>query len=139
MAATPKKVYLTDASLATIGPETLGSLAGRVNAILARYETIVQDGPAFTWAEWEHIILSLEAYHVVAERSDSWQFAWAEIAETPPCAGSTVDHVALAARVRTLPVAQQIALCEVVARWWGGEHGTGDAALLRRVGGRIAP
>ena len=139
MAATPKKIYLSDESLATIGPEAMGSLAGRVNTIISRYESIVRDGPALTWAEWEHILHALNGHHLLDEQADAWRHAWASIADTPAVVDSAVDPQALAAKVRALPAAAQIAICELVARWWTDEQETGDAELLSRVGGRIAP
>lgn len=94
--------------------------SGRLNTICERYADIVRrDCPMLTEAEWCAICDALNGYWMDAGDTLGVRFAWAELLD---CEGLGekwgVDVPTLAARLRESGAGAQVAVAEVVQRFW---------------------
>lgn len=92
--------------------------SGRINTVCDRYLAVVAAHcPKMSEDEW---MAACDALNGACLRDDaSIRFVWAEIAD---CAGLgekwSIDQFALAQRLRAMPLAEKVALIEVVERFW---------------------
>lgn len=134
-------VYLTDQSLGIIG-ET-DSLAGRINAILERYNMICRDAmPALPENEWCAICDANNPGQDVTGMPWSATILWANVADSGPDGIDEkwgVDHQDLAARMRAMPLPAQVAIHEVVRAFWASPYLNELLALdlLEKSGARV--
>ncbi|HCZ49108.1 MAG TPA: hypothetical protein DCZ11_08895 [Gammaproteobacteria bacterium] len=111
------------------GPPLQQVLAGnegrsaRLNTVAERYLDVVRrDCPGLTEAEWCAICDALNGYWMEGCENIGVRTAWAEIADADRLNGLGekwgVDAQALAARMRDMTAGAQVALAEVVERFW---------------------
>jgi hypothetical protein len=142
-----KTVYLSDPSEKVIGILGEGdSLSGRLNNICIRYGAITAaECPALAEAEWLMICDMLNATVLDADHRDAdpARFLWADIAESGKLDGLAekwqIDTEALSQSVRNMRLAEQIAILEVVARFWRSPrlNEIPAADLLREAGAKL--
>lgn len=95
--------------------------SGRLNTVAERYAAIVAaHTPTMTEAEWSACCDALNGHYMDAgDGLMGVRYAWASVED---CAGLGdkwgVDQSALVARLRALPLAEAVALAEVVQRFW---------------------
>ena len=95
--------------------------SGRLNTVAERYSAIVAaHTPAMTEAEWCACCDALNGHYMDAgDGLMGVRYAWASVED---CEGLGdkwgVDQSALVARLRALPLADAVALAEVVQRFW---------------------
>jgi len=139
-----KSIYLTDATEVIIGE--VESLSGRINNIVRRYGAITAaECPEMAESEWSLICDLLNATVIDTDHRDTdpARFLWADIAEAGRLDGLaekwSVDTDALSQRVRTMRLPEQIAILEVVAKFWRSPKLTelSAADLLRESGAKI--
>jgi predicted SAM-dependent methyltransferase len=122
-----KSVYLSDDSLRVVGRE-VSSLSGRINSIILRYGGMLREAtPPLTVAEWSAICDVLNGAHLLADAgSDSVRFMWAEISDADRLNGLgakwCIDAQDLAARLREMSYATQVAVAEVATHFWASEQ-----------------
>lgn len=116
--------------------------SGRLNTVAERYLDIVrQDCPALTEAEWCAVCDALNGHWM--EGGDGGvgvRMAWASVADADRLDGLGakwgVDAHALAARMQRMSAGEQVALAEVVERFW--QHCELSATeALAKAGARI--
>lgn len=95
--------------------------SGRINSIAERYNAIVErHAPELAEAEWCAVCDALNGYWI--NDGMGVRGMWAEIHDSDRLEGLGakwgVDAIALAERVRDMPFADQVALAEVVERFW---------------------
>ena len=118
--------------------------SGRLNTVAERYAYVVQrDCPALTEAEWCAICDALNGYWLDGGDSGAGvRLAWAEIEDADRLDGLgakwDVDANALALRLRDATAGQQVAVAEVVQRFWQRPE-LPTAEALRLAGARITP
>ena len=116
--------------------------SGRLNTVAERYAYIVsRDCPALTEAAWCAICDALNGYWLKGSDSDSGvRLAWAEIEDADRLNGLgdkwDIDARALAKMLRNCSAGQQVAVAEVVQRFWRHTDLPADEALLL-AGARI--
>jgi hypothetical protein len=110
------------------GPPLLAALAGfenrsgRLNDVAERYLAIIAEElktPRFRLGEWCAIMDVLNGSQIdVGGRPDS-QWCWVSMAESPEMDTKWgIDHEALAARMRSLPLAARAAIHEAAGRFY---------------------
>lgn len=98
--------------------------SGRLNTIAERYSYVVErDTPELSEAQWCAICDALNGYWINGGDSGAGvRLAWAEIEDADRVAGLGekwgVDAMALAAWLRGATAGQQVAVAEVVQRFW---------------------
>lgn len=113
--------------------------SGRLNAVADRYRGIVErHTPEMTTAEWCAVCDALNRCWITDRMGV--RAMWAEIHDSDRLEGLGakwgVDALALAERVRDMPIADQVALAEVVERFW--QHSDlPKAEALAKAGARI--
>lgn len=116
--------------------------SGRLNTVAERYLDIVRrDCPALTQAEWCAVCDALASYWMGAGDSAlSIRMAWAEVVDADRLDGLGekwgVDAAALADRMQRMSAGAQVALAEVVERFWQHRQLPRDEALAK-AGARI--
>lgn len=97
--------------------------SARLNSVAERYLDIVsRDCPALSEAEWCAICDALNGYWMGAGDAAGVRLAWAEIEDADRLSGLGekwgVDAQAIAGRLREYTAGQQVAVAEVVQRFW---------------------
>jgi len=97
--------------------------SGRLNTVAERYLDVVRrDCPALTQAEWCAVCDALNGYWMEGAGNLGVRMAWAEVADADRLNGLGakwgVDAPALAARMQRMSAGEQVALAEVVERFW---------------------
>ena len=116
--------------------------SGRINTVAERYAYIVsRDCPALPEAAWCALCDALNGYWLKGSDSDSGvRLAWAEIEDADRLNGLgdkwDIDARALAKMLRNCSAGQQVAVAEVVQRFWRHTDLPADEALLL-AGARI--
>jgi hypothetical protein len=138
-----KSIYLSDQAEAVIGTDH-DSLSGRINNICIRYGTITAAGcPELRLSEWLMICDMLNATVMDAAGADQARHLWADIAESGKLDGLAekweIDTEDLSQRVRAMSYAGQVAIIEVVGKFWRHPklNELSSADLLREVGAKI--
>lgn len=152
MPANRRSVYLTDHSLKALrlpepGPEGEDpgrSLSGRLNAIIARYDSVIRRStPAFSAAEWLAIMDATNGTIFDCSESGSPEIlpVWANVADSPGLAKKwKIDGARLVDSLRKLNAAQGAAVVEVIEAYWSlppGDLGPDDQ--LARAGAVVVP
>lgn len=137
-------VYLADSALEVIGKGE--NLSGRINSICTRYGAIIgKDCPALAVAEWMMIcdILNATVLDCDSRDADPARFLWADISESGKLDGMAekweIDTEALSQQVRDMPYSQQVAIIEVVSRFWADceTDYPSDSDRLQAAGAKI--
>ena len=134
-------VYLTDKSLDIIG--NADSLAGRINAILERYSMIYHGAmPTLTEGEWMAICDANNPGQDITGMPWSTSVLWANVADSGPDGIDEkwgIKHEDLAARMRAMPMASQVAIHEVVRAFWASPelNSLPTRDLLEKSGARV--
>lgn len=117
--------------------------SGRLNTVAERYAYVVErDCPTLSEAQWCAICDALNGYWMDAGDSGAGvRLAWAEIEDADRLNGLGqkwgVDAHALATLLRDSTAGQQVAVAEIVQRFWGhSDLPTREA--LAKAGARIA-
>lgn len=133
MAARRSTIYIPDEMQAVIGP--LGdddSLSGRLTTVMLRYgEILSRSCPSMSLAEWSAI---MDACNGLYQGSDvgAPAFIWAEIADAEGLREKWgIDQSALSDRLRKLPYPAQVAVSEVVERFWRSKEDDRTERLKR--------
>lgn len=136
--------------LSTPADEVIGeveNLSGRINNIIIRYGGIMSgETPTLALAEWQMICDMLNATVIDADYRDAdpARFLWADIAESGRLDGLaekwSIDTEALSAKVRAMTYSQQVAILEVVAKFWRSPklNELPMADLLQKCGAKLA-
>lgn len=140
-----KSIYLSTPAEGVIGTIAEdGNLSGRINSIIVRYGTITQkDCPELTEQEWMMIcdILNGTILDTDSRDADPARFLWADIAESGQLDGMAakweIDTDDLSQRVRAMSCGQQIAIIEIVQRFWSGSNTGSYAEILKTIGAKI--
>lgn len=99
--------------------------SGRLNTVAERYAYIVdRDCPTLTEAQWCAICDALNGYWMDSGDSGAGvRLAWAEVEDADRLNGLgdkwDVDARDLSAQLRDMTAGQQVAVAEVVQRFWG--------------------
>lgn len=115
--------------------------SGRLNQVAERYLDIVRrDCPALTEAEWCAVCDALRGYWMEGGGNLGVRMAWAEVTDADRLDGLGakwgVDAQALAQHMQCMSAGEQVALAEVVERFW--QHCELPAAeALARAGARL--
>lgn len=143
--ASRKTIYLNDAAEKIIGTVD-DSLSGRINSIIVRYGAIMaKECPELATNEWMMIcdILNGTILEADSRDADPARFLWADIAESGQLDGMAakweIDTDALSQKVRNMAYSQQVAIVEVICRFWKG-HSNNDsyAEVLKDAGAKIS-
>lgn len=136
-------VYISATAERIIG-EAPDSLSGRLNTIVARYGGILaEDCPGLAMAEWSALCDVLNGTWLLAESGggmDPARYIWADLLDAEGVGEKlAIDARNLAERIRAMRYAEQVAICEIVTRFWRhprlNELSTPD--LLRDCGAHI--
>lgn len=98
--------------------------SGRLNTVAERYTYVVErDCPTLSEAQWCAVCDALNGYWMDAGDSGAGvRLAWAEIEDADRLNGLgekwSVDAHALAMQLRDMSAGQQVAVAEVVQRFW---------------------
>ena len=115
--------------------------SGRLNTVAERYAYVVaRDCPALPEAAWCAICEALNGYWLTGADSAGVRLAWAELDSADRLSGLGdkwgVDIAALVKMLRDGTAGQQVAVAEVVQRFWRHTDLPADEALLL-AGARI--
>lgn len=137
--ASKKSIYISDAAEKVIGDNE--NVSGRINSIIVRYGTIMEkDCPELTESEWMMICDILNGTD--HRDADPARFLWADISESGKLDGMAekweIDTEALSQRVRDMEYTQQVAIIEIVHRFWRGNSNAGSySEILKAVGAKV--
>jgi hypothetical protein len=140
MSARRVTTYLTDAVQVVIGPLGDGvSLSGRLTAVVLRYGDIMRRScPPLSLAEWSAIMDACNGLCMGGDTSAP-AFIWAEIADAAGVGEKWgVDQEGLSQRLRRLPYSGQVAVAEVVERFWRANEEGGRETRLIHAGAVVA-
>lgn len=111
--------------------------SGRINAICDRYLAIVaKHTPVMTRGEWSAVCDVINGAFLDARGID---LCWASVADSGPDGIGEkwgVDVDALANRIRAMSLAERVAMCECVERFWSM---CVEPDALDRCGARFSP
>ncbi|MGH2367596.1 MAG: hypothetical protein ACRDI2_05300 [Chloroflexota bacterium] len=118
--------------------------SGRLNRIAERYLDIVQrECPVLTEAEWCAVCDALNGYWMEGGDNLGVRLMWAEIDDADRLNGLgvkwSIDAQALATRVQEMRVAEQVAVAEVVERFWRQTQYDQDAGTCLKIAGAKLP
>jgi hypothetical protein len=119
------------------------SLSGRIADIVSRYDWVVTQAiPTLTRGEWmvfAHANSNAASLDWLDGGNLYWGLAWANVADSPELGEKWgVDLRTLIDRLRSMTLAEQLAMFEVLERFWGCVRMDPDAALAE-AGARVAP
>jgi hypothetical protein len=126
-------LYLSEPLEAILaGRQDQDSLSGRLTTVAERYAAIVSaHRPQLSEAEWNACRDALNG--VWLRDVLSVRAIWAEIADADRIDGLgdkwSIDGQALAARIRDMPLAAQVALVEAVETWWAAQRSPTSSRL----------
>ncbi len=114
--------------------------SGRLNTVAERYQAIVAaHTPTMSEAEWCAVCDALNGHYVEAgDGLTGIRYAWACVEDCDGLGDKWgIDQAALVARLRAMPLADLVAMAEVVQRFWQRTDLPAREAL-ERAGARIA-
>ena len=131
--ASKKSIYLSDAAEKIIGAGG-GSLSGRINTLLTRYDEMISKScPPLEAKEWGFLcsLLNGTVLDTDTKIGDVVSFLWAEIADVDPEMEEDFEVNAniLSQQIRKMSYTQQCAIIGIISRYWASDTADTGASI----------
>lgn len=141
-----KSLYLGEVAEAVVNQasEKGDSFSGRLNSIIVRYAGMVDAAmPALTLPEWLAVCDANNGtfLEVEAIKFDPARSAWLNVADSGPDGLAEkwgVNLEDLAQKLRAMSYPEQVAVWEIIQRFWRGNHKGDFADTFAAIGAKIS-